>query len=95
MNYFEIACQLCGVSFFIAHLRRADEAQEATWNLAGRDFVIATESDDEDAHYKGSCCVIPNCGFYQEHLFRPSSVSKAGYSGHRISLAKIQGCRTL
>ena len=60
MGYFETMCQLCGVSFAIAHLRRADEPEEATWDYTGSDFVNADdanywtpESDDQDFEVEG------------------------------------------
>jgi len=34
-----ICCQLCGVSFTIARLRREDEPYDAAWSFYGADFV--------------------------------------------------------
>ena len=96
MGYFETMCQLCGVSFAIAHLRRADEPEEATWDYTGSDFVNA---DDEPNKLCGgrSGCTQPDDGSHRdvEHLAGPGCISESGYTGHRISLAEMKGCRAI
>lgn len=96
MGYCETLCQLCGVSFAIARLRRADEPAEAAWDYAGSAFVNAYEE------FNGICeessgCTVPDDEDDRagEHLAGPGCVSESGYSGHQISLAEMKGCRAV
>ena len=102
MNFYEPFCQLCGVSFAIARLRRVDEPKQAAWDFTGVDFV---EVYHPDANYidmdvlceEGSGCTVSDRGGDRpgEHLAGPGCVSHSGYSGHRISLAEMKGCRAV
>lgn len=95
MGYCEIMCQLCGVSFAIARLRRADEDEEAAWDYWGFDYVHADEKF-EGLCGEGSGCTTPgNDDRHGEHVAGPACVSESGYSGHRISLAEMEGCRAI
>ena len=95
MGYCETVCQLCGVSFAIARLRRADEPKEAAWSSSGPGFVDAGVLDELCG--EGSGCTMP--GFYGdragEHIAGPGCISENGYSGHRISVAEMKGCRAV
>ena len=89
-------CQLCGVSFAIARLRRADEPEAAAWDSTGSHFV--------DGHWgyaemcgEGSGCTIPvdEDNRAGEHVAGPDCVSESGYSGYRISVAEMKGYRAV
>lgn len=91
MGYCETMCQLCGVSFAIARLRRADEPESAAWDYTGSMVV--------DAEYYGLCgdgsgCTMPG-DEGREHIAGPNCVSENGYTGHRISVAEMKGCRAV
>lgn len=45
MGHFEYHCELCGVGFSIARIRRDDEPQEAAWRTDGRGFVTHDKTD--------------------------------------------------
>jgi len=80
MGYFEHVCQLCGVSFAIARLRRADEPREAAWNYSGTGVV---EYEDETGH--------DDCGSTEgEHIAGPECHGVNAYSGHRISVEEMK-----
>ena len=94
MGYFEYVCQLCGVSFAIARLRRADEPEQAAWAYNGVDFV--STSEDFPICVEGSGCTMPSHDDRaREHVAGPGCVCQEGYSGHQISLAEVKGCRTV
>ena len=93
-------CQLCGVKFAIARLRRADEPKEAGWDPTGFDYVEVCESDEDDTGmsvlcHEGSGCTVSDRGGDRpgEHLAGHGCGSNRGYAGHRISLAEMKGCR--
>lgn len=94
MGYSEIHCQLCGVSFAIARLRRADEAKEAAWDYYGSNFISA-EFDGICGESSG--CTVPDNEDDRvgEHVAGPGCVSESGYSGHRILVAEMKGCRVV
>lgn len=96
MGYCETHCQLCGVSFAIARLRRADEPEEAAWDYAGYDFVDVHD-DSDGICGEGSGCTIPDDEDNRvgEHVAGPGCVSESGYSGHRISVVEMKGCRAV
>lgn len=89
-------CQLCGVSFAIARLRRADEPEEAAWDYTGSEFVNADE-ESNGLCGEGSGCTVPGDESRRagEHLAGPDCVSESGYTGHRISVAEMKGCRAV
>ena len=102
MGYHEPFCQLCGVGFAIARLRRADEPKEAGWDSTGSDYVEIYDSDatgigmDVLCEERSGCTVSDRGGDRPgEHLAGPGCVSHSGYSGHRISLAEMKGCRAI
>ena len=96
MGYCEILCQLCGVSFAIARLRRADEPEEAGWDYTGSDFVDADAQCDGVCGPGSGCTVADHEGNRAgEHLAGPRCASESGYSGHRISLVEMKGCRAV
>lgn len=82
MGYSERRCQLCGVSFCIARIRRSDEPYEAGWNYYGSDHV--RESTVCDA---STGCENTDAG---EHLAGPQCKSDDGYSAYRISLIEMK-----
>ena len=93
-------CQLCGVSFAIARLRCADEPEEAGWGPAGFDYVEVHDLDEDDIGTSVLCQAGSGCTVSDrrgdragEHLAGPGCVCLGGYSGHRISLAEMQGCQ--
>ena len=103
MGYCEIKCQLCGVSFAIARLRRADEPPEAAWDYTGSGFVDHQDWWNPD----GTCTESSGCkllkrearfeghGPGKEHIAGPGCGSGLGYTGHRISLEEMKGCRAV
>ena len=100
MHYDEPYYQLCGVSLAIARLRRADEPKEAGWDSTGLDYVEVDYAYEFDMSKdvlceEGSGCTVADRGGDRpgEHLAGPGCVSRSGYSGHRISLAEMKGCR--
>jgi len=80
MGYSETICQLCGVSFAIARLRRADEPVEAAWDSQGRNPLEAEDMESGD-----ECPAIDG-----EHIACIECISTQGYSGHRISVEEMK-----
>ena len=95
MGYCEIVCQLCGVSFAIARIRRVDEPEEAAWSYYGSDFVDIEGGCDGPCGEDLGCSTKPDGPRKGEHIAGPGCVATAGYSGHRISLAEMKGCRAV
>lgn len=96
MGYCEIVCQLCGVSFAIARLRRADEPEEAAWASFGYYFVNANDASNGLCGYESGCTYLDDASHRAaEHLAGPGCVSESGYTGHRISIAEMKGCRAV
>ena len=102
MHYDEPYCQLCEISFAIARLRRADEPKEAGWDFTGFDYVKVDYSYEADMGRDNPCgkrsgCTASDRGGDRpgEHLAGPRCISRSGYSGHRISLAEMKGCRAV
>ena len=102
MVYWERCCKLCGVSFDIARIRRFDEPEEAAWDFRGSAYV------EEYGFFDGLCqhgsgCTVPAAVFVGEwstvkkgeHIAGHNCISLRGYSGHRISLAEMEGCRAV
>jgi hypothetical protein len=84
MGYFETYCQLCGVPFAIVRDRRADEPSQAAWDKRGRggNEDICRGAALETAPHGTDCLHHPMRGFGYT------------YSGYRISLEEMEGCRT-
>jgi len=105
MGYCEIMCQLCGVSFAIARLRRADEPAEAAWDYTGSDYVDEANGRDTFDDYCGDntgCTLVergptfrPEDDSGEEHIAGPGCASCRGYCGYRISLEEMKGCRAV
>ncbi len=112
MGYHETVCQLCGVSFAIARLRRADEPESAAWDHLGANYIGEEpeyEDEKEEDIINRTCGGTRNSGCYllnrlpdhsdsspsKEHISGPGCASTRGYSGHRISLEEMKGCRTV
>ena len=99
MGYFEYYCQICGVSFAIARNRRADEPHSAAWDYTGS----ATSNQGAWEHFNDACgdgtgssCQIVVDGQDRcQHLAGPGCASLEGYSGYRISVEEMQGCRAV
>ncbi len=103
MGYTETVCQLCGVSFAIARLRRIDEPPEAAWDYTGSGYV------DEDGELtepelcgeSSGCQRLPRDDMPEtgertgEHIAGFGCISNRGYSGQRISLGEMTGCRAV
>ena len=95
MGYSETVCQLCGVSFAIARLRRADEPEDAAWCYYGYDFVTLDEEIFGLCGENSGCSINGEGARAGEHFAGPGCVSEHGYSGSRISLEKMKGCRAV
>lgn len=95
MGYCETMCQLCGVTFAIARLRRADEPEQAAWIYYGSDFITAGDDCSPLCGEGSGCTISDNHDRAEEHLAGPGCVCDNGYSGHRISLAEMKGCRAV
>ena len=101
MGYSEIHCQLCGVSFAIARLRRADEPEDAAWCYSGHPNGYRFVEVDESAGDAMLCGDDSGCSTHDEgaregeHIAGPGCVSQSGYSGYRISLEEMKGCRAV
>lgn len=101
MGYCEVNCTLCGVSFAIARLRRADEPFSAAWAYYGEGFTNEDGTGWECS--ESDCQRITRDGVYGpdyagdntgvEHLPSPSCTFASGYNGHRISAEEMKGCR--
>lgn len=95
MGYSETMCELCGVSFAIARLRRADEPQTASWNYSGEAFIDDDKEARDDGNiscYKDSssgCSSVPR-GEEFEHVAGPGCSLTTGYCGYRISLKEMK-----
>ena len=104
MSHWQRVCKFCGVSFDIARIRHAGEPEEAAWDFRGSAFV------EEDDYFDGLCqrgsgCTVPaavdvgrwsgRAGKQAEHIAGHNCISIRGYSGHRISLAEMKGCRAV
>jgi len=96
----ELVCQLCGVSFAVARLRREDEPLEAAWSKYNRRFVDFRGR--EVRCDRGGCRHIQHTEGFDarsvdddrlEHLVGPGCTSDRGYSGHRISVEEMKGCK--
>lgn len=101
MGYREYLCELCGVSFAIARLRALHEPRRAAWSYAGHGFVEELVSDEvtEEEYICGisSGCHLKwhgNSDTY-EHIAGTGCSSTQGYSGHRILLEEMEGCRAI
>ncbi|MCJ1433844.1 hypothetical protein MMC27_003209 [Xylographa pallens] len=95
----DIVCQLCGVAFAIGRLRCATEPTEAAWDFTGHWHVNA---DTYDLCEEGSGCEIIERDLegrsrsnILEHISGPGCISRSGYSGQRISLKEMKGCRSI
>ena len=100
MGYHEIVCQLCGVSFAIARLRRADESPQAAWDYSGGGYVGGWEKHFQTCGESSGCKHSARESSQgekldPEHIPRPGCESYLGYSGHRISLEEMKGCRAI
>ena len=99
MGYYETYCQICGVSFAIARNRRADEPHSAAWDYTGSAYA----GDPEWEVFKetcgdgtgSSCKILDNGPHGYQHLAGPGCASIHGYSGFRISVEEMQGCRAV
>ncbi|KAI9744118.1 MAG: hypothetical protein M1818_002270 [Claussenomyces sp. TS43310] len=102
MGYVELQCQLCGVSFAIARIRRIEEPLEAAWDYTGSGFI--------DSAYRSKCPTDSGCQLFNreegrdwlegddapgEHIAGPGCTLGGGYSGHQISLQEMKGCRAV
>jgi len=104
-------CQLCGVSFCVARIRRGDEERTKAWAPYNEPYVHVMddmdlkttegeESEEQDDYQTRRCpesskCVYPiftgNWGKIQrEHVAGPGCMSRAGYSGYRISVEEMK-----
>lgn len=97
MGYVETLCQLCRVSFAIARIRRKDEPEEAAWDYTGSGHVetVTYTQDSDSCGYESGCETLESGDREGEHIAGPGCVSTAGYSGHRISVEEMEGCRAV
>lgn len=107
MGYYETYCQLCGASPAIARIRTPGEPEEASWDYYGQGFVeahldslcgkesvsgchalvngeVRTRDDDGPDDFDGG-----------EHIAAVACISGQGYSGWRIGLEEMKGCRAI
>lgn len=96
----ETYCQLCGVSFAIARLRRADEPPEAAWSRYGDEYVTWGDFFAGPGSYDP--CESSGCQRSEthtgddeqhEHIAGPGCMGVYEYNGHRISLEEMRGSR--
>ena len=90
-------CQLCGVAFLIARIRRPDEPFSAAWDSNGT-WYIHEYPDDVERFCKeiGGCQMLSREPHqWAEHVAGPGCASYQGYSGHRISVEEMKGCRAI
>ncbi|KAF4629068.1 hypothetical protein G7Y89_g9085 [Cudoniella acicularis] len=99
MGYSETMCQLCGVSFAIARIRRAGEPEEAAWTYTGSGYV--DEVADTCGEFSG-CQALERAdlengfvGSGEEHISGPGCICTLGYCGYRISTQEMRGCRAM
>lgn len=105
MGYFETDCQLCGASPAIARIRAPHEPESSSWDYSGTMFI---EGEPSLLCGEGSGCYILTAegeqvrsgdegGEYAsgEHIAGPGCVSGEGYSGWRIGLEEMKGCRAI
>ena len=102
MGYCETLCQLCGVSFAIARHRRPDEPESAAWDYTGSDFIEQQEGFEVDERCGDATgCTLVDHGdrarYTQdpEHVAGFHCVSNRGYSGWRIAVEEMNGCRAV
>ena len=107
-SWYELVCQLCGVSFTTARLRRPDEPFEAGWACVGpgsfyfeKDPPRGDEGRD-DSFKECSRCTFPERERWgddrvmvAEHVAGPGCVSEEGYSGWRITVEEMEWCRQM
>ncbi|KAL2061910.1 hypothetical protein VTL71DRAFT_7288 [Oculimacula yallundae] len=91
MGYVATLCQLCGVAFSIARIRAAHEPYESAWTYHGSGFVDAMEICEGDS----------GCQYFErenenelEHVAGPGCYALRGYSGYRVSVEDMAGCRS-
>ena len=98
MVNFETMCQLCGVSFAIARHRRADEPPSAAWDYTGSRYGSLTLEAlfNETCRDTGSGCeLLESESSTYQHIAHPECASDNGYSGYRISVEEMKGCRAV
>ena len=95
MSPYQTVCQLCGVSFAIARLRRADEPEDAAWSYYGHDLFETVDGVFELCGGNSGCSTHGEGVRAREHIAGPGCVSESGYSGYRISLEEMKGCRAI
>ena len=95
MGYFELYCQLCGVSFSIARIRRPDEPESAGWSSNGSRYVSHEEAVLIDDCEDGDCEAKQRENDAPEHIAGIECAATHGYSGHRITLEEMRECRAV
>lgn len=96
MGYFETVCQLCGVSFAIVRLPCPDEPPEASWDYTGSDYVDEDKELSELCGESSGCQLLRHDGSETgEHIAGFGCISTRGYSGQRVSLEEMKGCRAV
>ena len=93
MGYQEMICQLCSVGFNICRLRRAAEPEEAAWDYNGSGHVCEAFLGEPDVCV--GCERLSGNGRNGEHIAGIDCHSTRGYSGHRISVEEMKGCRAI
>ena len=99
MGYYEIYCQICGVSFAIARNRRADEPHSAAWDYTGSAYsgctVVGLFNETCGDGTGSGCKIFDNGRHVFQHLAGPGCASVDAYSGYRIPVEEMQGCRAV
>jgi hypothetical protein len=99
MGYTEGFCQLCGISFNIARIRRPEEPESDAWDCYTRPGSFVTVEWGECAECPNGLCqdVLREGATEKEHLAGPNCRQEyKGYSGSRIGADEMRvGCAVL
>lgn len=81
MGYVEIDCQLCGVSFSIARIRRPEEEPSQAWTYHGSSYIDVSQHVPICGTGSGCTPLSHDGDGPDEHIAGPGCVATSGYSG--------------